>query len=796
MDVKNEQSASARIVLPSAERMYTAAARWRDSSLLGDTSLFSGEQVNGAAAADELLSALIDETVSGEGDFFEKLRLQLEGVSAEAVQLAAELLYVHFLIVATDAVRCETKEANIAKVLAFRAESTAALPADLAEALSGGVANPGQGFNSYRWKMFAYLIRVFAHFKSLGVDMRREAVGDLAAFRCRTENLDVQTAWTQAFALEHLLFPDATPPAVSRDDRTAIVSAFSDVLGRTVNLEQVIEELNPNAFFGDRVSVNLYLSPYRQVWKGDSAKLDHYAAWAQRVIDLDSLDDQERGWKIDFAQKASPVLDALPRSATTAADLKQILTASKLVDYHSVAGFYDWAAADPGRAVAAIAELRRNPGPESIDRFLAFVPREGQLSGDGARLNIASTLLMACDVEQLPPWRHTMNEITVRLTGGARPQQSATAGEKYALFLERLDALTTTLASTGTQLRDRLDAQAIAWTIANNDHFTNWSEEQNAAFGRWRAGKADLAPVTEEPSPAILETTLGETLESLAGDLHFDEQGLSWLEETIELLQHKKQLILQGPPGTGKTFIARAIAEFLVEDPSQVVLTQFHPGTSYEDFIQGLRPNPDAPGTFALTDGPFLKAAQLATDHPDKTYVFVIDEINRANIPAVFGELYYLLEYRSRAVTLNYGATFSIPENLLVIGTMNTADRSITVLDTALRRRFYIRDLIPGGTPVDGMLRRFLETVEPAIHWLSPLLDEANRRIGDPALMIGPSHFMAPTINELWARRAWDNSVMPTLREMYYNRPEALVEFEFDALRSASEVVRGDADLH
>jgi len=120
----------------------------------------------------------------------------------------------------------------------------------------------------------------------------------------------------------------------------------------------------------------------------------------------------------------------------------------------------------------------------------------------------------------------------------------------------------------------------------------------------------------------------------------------------------------------------------------------------------------------------------------------------------------------------------------MIIGTMNTADRSITALDAALRRRFYIRDLRPDHPPVDGILRRYLATNAPQLGWLADLLDAANTAIGDADQYIGPSHFMGE-VDEDWARRAWSYSVMPTLRELYYNDQRQADALEFDILREA-----------
>jgi len=396
--------------------------------------------------------------------------------------------------------------------------------------------------------------------------------------------------------------------------------------------------------------------------------------------------------------------------------------------------------------------------------------------------------------------------VTQRLTDGYGTEAWATAGEIYMLFLVRLDAIiaavndraddtTTSDASIDSAarrpaLKDRLDAQGLAWTIAGSDLASaDWPPETLEAFRSWRGGKPSpaAAPIPNPaptPDPVVPETEEPEpdSFEALVDDLHLDEQGTAWLIETLALVQRKQQLILQGPPGTGKTFLARAIARFLAESEDRVTTVQFHPGTSYEDFVQGLRPDPHKPTQFVVVDGPLITIARQAAEHPTKTHVLVIDEINRGNIPAVFGELYFLLEYRDSPVTLLYGQKMTLPANLIIIGTMNTADRSITTLDAALRRRFYVRDLRPDQPPVDGTLRRYLATHAPELDWLTDLLSAANRAIGDPDQYIGPSHFMGQ-VDEEWARRAWSYSVMPTLRELYYNDRERADALDFDLLR-------------
>ena len=179
----------------------------------------------------------------------------------------------------------------------------------------------------------------------------------------------------------------------------------------------------------------------------------------------------------------------------------------------------------------------------------------------------------------------------------------------------------------------------------------------------------------------------------------------SELESIMNMLECKKNIILQGPPGTGKTFLAKRIAYALVGSRSgkHVRVLQFHPNLSYEDFVRGWRPGGSSDGRLDLADGPFLKLIEDAKSDPEHKFVMVIEEINRGNPANIFGEMLTLLEDDKRkseeALSLSYmrdsDEPVYIPENLHVIGTMNVADRSIAMVDLALRRRFGFYDLTP-----------------------------------------------------------------------------------------------------
>ena len=280
--------------------------------------------------------------------------------------------------------------------------------------------------------------------------------------------------------------------------------------------------------------------------------------------------------------------------------------------------------------------------------------------------------------------------------------------------------------------------------------------------------------------------------EEFAASLHMD---LEPLKEIAELLEENRQLVLYGPPGTGKTYLAKHLAAELAGDHTdeRVKLVQFHPSYAYEDFFEGYRPDKTDDGqvSFKLVAGPLRRLAEEAAkaENAHKPYFLIIDEMNRANLAKVFGELYFLLEYRDDRIYLQYSPNepFSLPDNLYIIGTMNTADRSIAMMDAAIRRRFAFIELHPKEEPIRGTLRRFLEA--RGLDTLNAdLLDALNDAIDDwdRDLMIGPSYFMKNAAqNPTGLRRIWKYELMPLLEEHYHgqlNRAQLEERFGLDQL--------------
>lgn len=273
--------------------------------------------------------------------------------------------------------------------------------------------------------------------------------------------------------------------------------------------------------------------------------------------------------------------------------------------------------------------------------------------------------------------------------------------------------------------------------------------------------------------------------------------GSQWLDRARSLLDLKRQLILQGVPGTGKTHVAQALARLLTHGCGEAVrLVQFHPSYSYEEFVEGIKvKSVERDGrhdvTYPVEQGVLCGFAAEAENAPSQPFVLIIDEINRGNLPRVFGELLYLLEYRDQAVSLPYSRrSFRLPTNLYLIGTMNAADRSVALVDQALRRRFSFLEMPPDA----AVLARWLmenPPVEPEFGAeVVRLFERLNSRLASdlgPHCQIGHSYFMVPGLDADRLRVIWQHHVLPVLTEHLAAHPERLERYALELLLDDSE---------
>ena len=262
--------------------------------------------------------------------------------------------------------------------------------------------------------------------------------------------------------------------------------------------------------------------------------------------------------------------------------------------------------------------------------------------------------------------------------------------------------------------------------------------------------------------------------------------------QTVLLLKRKKNIILQGPPGVGKTFIARKIAYEIMQEvkDASIEMVQFHQSYSYEDFIQGLRPTQK--GGFDLKDGVFYNFCQRALAHPNRPFFFIIDEINRGNLSKIFGELMMLIEADKRqqkyALKLTYAEDeedrFYVPDNLFIIGTMNTADRSLAIVDYALRRRFAFVNLQPdygdnfsSFLSEKGLTNALVEHICSSITKLNNKIKD-DKNLGE-GFQIGHSYFCTYSRNEdetKWWNEILNFELKPLLEEIWFDDSGKVVD--------------------
>ncbi len=772
------------------EGVYRAADRWRMSALCADGSLFTpGEPIWTGECLREVRRRFLDRLDAGEGGFYQKLEVQLADSPPEVYQLVAEALYVHFLILHRSALKGETKAAQINRVLQWSGEPVN-IPHELVAGLSPGIVRPGRGFLSYRPYQVGVIIECAEQWKELHDDERDEMSSDPWRFKDWLNGLTLRgsmyvgrqnTPRIQRRALLHLLYPDEFDAIVGLEHMRAITEAYADhVTTQTDDIDRQLQEIRQYLERRENRSIEFYEDAIRAEWENPSHPVsDGYWDEFVRAARF-HIDEGRLSWE-DFKTNAVRNLGAARKAVLAGDENWSVLVkrgiAGILIHAIQQSKFRNWLDDSPEAALDALqalwAEGDYDVG-ERIRKFGEYFPTSVS-SGGGTRMNVISVLLMGLDADNYPPFRVTRFDEAYELTGYSPRDIDADEVTLYEHALGFLDTFIEEAGKRGVEISNRLDAQGLTWLVAGN-----YVE----------------APLEEPPLEA--EPDLAKLSEDLLIPLPF-------LEEWRVLLEDKRQVIFQGPPGTGKTYIAQELAICLAGSEGRMTLVQFHPSYAYEDFVQGYRPKTLVSGQpgFELREGPLLKAAAAAHAEPDKDHFLVIDEINRGNIASVFGELYFLLEYRDRKMNLQYSDTpFSLPKNLYIIGTMNTSDRSIALVDLALRRRFHFVDFYPEAPPVKGLLRRFLRKHAGEMEWIAGVVDRANGILGDRSAAIGPSHFMKRDLTEDAVDRIWRHSVLPHVEERLQGERDRLDEFRLDRLRrdggpsggSPTDVIQADTD--
>lgn len=307
--------------------------------------------------------------------------------------------------------------------------------------------------------------------------------------------------------------------------------------------------------------------------------------------------------------------------------------------------------------------------------------------------------------------------------------------------------------------------------LENMEYFRN---PQGSLFKLTRSEYEFILDMIREENPIVTASSSDVyTKDDFLNEVYMTKERY---ETLVNVLRNKKNIILQGAPGVGKTFAARRLAWSMMgeKDDSRIEFVQFHQNYSYEDFMMGYKPVEDG---FELKYGIFYRFCQKAANQPDKEFFFIIDEINRGNMSKIFGELLMLIEkdYRGTKMTLAYnGLPFSVPKNLYIIGMMNTADRSLAMIDYALRRRFSFFEIEPGFDS-QGFISYQNGLNSETLDELISKVKELNRKIvADKSLgrgfCIGHSYFCGRDVcTDEWLHSVVDYDILPMLSEYWFD---------------------------
>lgn len=327
---------------------------------------------------------------------------------------------------------------------------------------------------------------------------------------------------------------------------------------------------------------------------------------------------------------------------------------------------------------------------------------------------------------------------------------------------------------THCKLAEREDESIRWWSILYMGKKAN-KEDDGVYIWKLRPELAEaLKIVNGEEVPDEDTDTTEYTKKDLLEEVFISE---AKYDEMYAVLMRKQNIILQGAPGVGKTFVAKRLAYSIMgaKNDDHIQFVQFHQNYSYEDFVEGYRP---AASGFVRTDGIFKRFCIDAADAPDEKFFFIIDEINRGNLSKIFGELLMLIEkdYRGQAATLPYsGRSFTVPKNLYIIGMMNTADRSLAMIDYALRRRFSFVDMEP-GFDTDGfkeyMSSKGSSTMKALVEEVKQLNVDIKEKLGK-GFCIGHSYFVFDEpCSDALLRNIVNFDILPMLAEYWFDDEE------------------------
>jgi MoxR-like ATPase len=712
--------------------LLSAAEEWKEKCLLAGQSLFFKESIWTIENIEYLEKYFVKNLDYGEGSFFPKLKKQIGPTPKSVKKLCAEMMWI--MLLCPSNISASKKRENINLILSWVDEELPSNHPLITDRVLEGAGSGGTGYNNYRWKELIYFILLLKNIFALSVNERKKLLNNAGAFANWCETIPDNESRQLRHMLLFMLFPDECERVFGGIDRVNIIAQFS---GRSF---RSVYELSTS-------QIDTELRNLRSQLEKD---------YRTKELDWYNPPLKERWLNEENTGPFFPVLKRFLEQAKT-----NVLTTS---DY-------------PTKFSGLKVKTSFGAGNVSRVPWIAFLDKTQSVQ-EGI----------------YPCYLYFKNDNVLILARGVSetrspslswPNDGSVSIDEY--FKQNLS---TTPARYGNSL------VYAAYDLKEELNQTAVEEDLRALLPEYKIILAGIVPNEIKDSKAPTNSEPQQEFTEPPKPIKFEEamQGV-FLEPTqqmliLDLLRTKKNIVLQGPPGVGKTFISKQIAYALMgeETPKRIGFVQFHQNYSYEDFVQGYRPYNNG---FELKDGIFYKFCQQARNSPQQKFVFIIDEINRGNLSKVFGELMMLIEADKRGskweMPLTYSrdgdGLFSVPPNIYLIGLMNTADRSLAMVDYALRRRFAFFDLTPGfsssafqqhlsenGADI-AMIERVVERMEA----LNREIANDKTNLG-PGFCIGHSFFCTPPANDIYDN-AWFNSIVeyeiaPLIREYWFDSPQ------------------------
>lgn len=777
---------------------------------------FRAEQLWTTTNIESLRRFFVEAEDEGEGGFLDKLKLQLSPAEPQAKMLASEMLWL--LLLCPSNVTPETKKLQIKTVWEWSGRMIPESSA-LSTPVLDGIGSGGPGFQFFRWRELAFLIDVMLAFRGGDEGLRKELLNNGSNFSEWLAKRPEGESRQFRHMLLYLLFPDDFERIFSFSDKRAVVEAFDELSHDEVQAMDVtrvdVELLNIRRELEEKYKtkeLDFYTPPLVTQWRTESSfeastkdiEREHILT-AIAEIDRDGIPQDARSITYDLihGSKRYPP--------------KYVLS---LAAKYATGTVYDRELFKGGEKSQAFALLRAKSFAierkdftiDILNKFLQqanaaenLSTRDYPKSYRGLRVSVSfgkGNTARIPWISFLAPGQETANGIYpvylyYRDTGllvlaygiseTSKPAQSWNLPTDAITVQKRISEAGSKAERYGDSYvfasypADQLDPAQVTLDLDRlvERYLTQLSSAGPAPTIKPDVASGDIIPIEPAPEPY--------TLEDATKDLFVEPEQF---KRIVDLWARKKNIILSGPPGVGKTFFSRRLAYALFKEkaPDRVATVQFHQSYSYEDFVQGYRPSQDG---FIRKNGLFYDFCERARDDNQRKYVFIIDEFNRGNVSKIFGELLMLIEADKRSsesqIPLAYSQTqeeqFYVPENVHVIGLMNSADRSLAVVDYALRRRFAFVKLEPAYE--SARFRSFLkdrgapaslvEEIISNMRALNASIASDTANLG-PGFAIGHSFFCdvpkEGSPDQAWYQTVIDTEIAALLDEYWFDKPD------------------------